>query len=203
MVISLAYPAWLLSHLTASPYNTVSYDNRALGVRLDLLVNSTHLKPGDGIAITIRESNMRFVPNELQARSNWMIRGLSLGACGTVNTPVGFAIFRGNYTEDNISRASPLQLYKPGTYFCPMILSGISSYIFAPGSDFVDIVGSCSPNPCLRMNVQDQGRFAGSWSELIPPLPSLSIFNQFSPGVYTVAGGDEWGDLLVLNFTVS
>ncbi len=130
MVISLAYPAWLLSHLTASPYNTVSYDNRALGVR-------------------------------------------------------------------------PLQLYKPGTYFCPMILSGISSYIFAPGSDFVDIVGSCSPNPCLRMNVQDQGRFAGSWSELIPPLPSLSIFNQFSPGVYTVAGGDEWGDLLVLNFTVS
>ena len=35
------------------------------------------------------------------------------------------------------------------------------------------------------------------------PFLGLATFHQFSPGVYTVAGGDEWGTLLVLNFTVS
>ncbi len=79
MAISLAYPAWLLSHLTASPHNGVSDSNSALGIRLDLSVNSTSLKPGDKIAITISERNLRLVPNEVRAASDWKIRGLNLG----------------------------------------------------------------------------------------------------------------------------
>jgi len=204
MAISLAYPVWFLSQLTASPYNNVSNSNPALGIRLDLSVNSTSLKPGDTIAITISENNLRPIPNEVRAASDWKLQGLSLGPCGTVNRPIGFAIFKGNYTKENLSARHPLQLYQPGTYFCPMILSGINSYVFEPLSNLADVVvGSCTTNPCFKLQIEEQTQVAGSWSEPTLPFPGLATFHQFSPGVYTVAGGDEWGDLLVVNFTVS
>src|SRR3989442_15943900 len=81
MAISLAYPVWFLSQLTASPYNNVSNSNPALGIRLDLSVNSTSLKPGDTIAITISENNLRPIPNEVRAASDWKLQGLRLGPC--------------------------------------------------------------------------------------------------------------------------
>jgi len=202
MAISLAYPAWLLSHLTASPYNTVSYSNPAVGLRLDLSVNSTSFNPGDDIAITINEHNLRLLPNEVRAASDWKLQGLSLGPCGTVNRPIGFAVFHGNYTKDDISAGHPLQLYKPGTYFCPMILSGINSYIFDPASNLANVMGTCTPNPCFKLPIEDQSEVAGSWGETILPFLGQATFHQFSPGVYTVAGGDEWGDILLLSFTV-
>ena len=43
--------------------------------------------------------------------------------------------FKGNYTAANISSATPLQIYEPGIYHCPMILADISSYVFQPLSD--------------------------------------------------------------------
>src|SRR6266567_9248374 len=194
MAISLAYPAWLLSHLTASPHNGVSDSNSALGIRLDLSVNSTSLKPGDKIAITIRERNLRLVPNEVRAASAWKLQGLSLGPCGTVNRPIGFAIFKGNYTRENLSAKHPLQLYQPGAYFCPMILSRINSYVFEPLSNLADVEG-------FKLQIEDQTQVAGAWCEPILPFPGLATFHPFSPGVYTVVGGDEWGDLIVLHFT--
>lgn len=201
MAISLAYPVWFLSQLTASSYNNLSYSNPALGIRLDLSINSTSLKPGDKITITISENNLRLVPNEVRAASDWKLQGLSLGPCGTVNHPIGFAILKGNYTKDNISIGHPLQLYQPGVFHCPMILSGIDSYAFDPASNLANVVGSCTPNPCFKLQIEDQALVAGSWSETLP-FPGQASFHQFTPGVYTVAGGDEWGDLLVLNFTV-
>ena len=32
---------------------------------------------------------------------------------------------------------------------------------------------------------------------------SNSQLTNFAPGVYTVVGGDEWGNLIVLHFTVA
>src|SRR5207245_7619552 len=104
----------------ALPIYNVSDSNPALGIRLDLSVNSTSLKPGNTIAITISENNLRPIPNEVRAASDWKLQGLSLGPCGTVNRPIGFAIFKGNYTKENLSAGNPLQLYQPGTYFSPM-----------------------------------------------------------------------------------
>jgi hypothetical protein len=201
MAISLAYPAWSLSHLAASPYNTASDSNPALGIRLDLSVNSTSLKPGDKITITMSEQNLRSFLNEVRAASDWKLQSLSLGPCGTVNRPIGFAIFKGNYTKDDISAGHPLQLYRSEIYFCPMILSGIRSYVFDPLSNLANVVGSCIPNPCFKLRIENQAQVRGSWSEMIL-FPDQATFHEFSPGVYTVAGGDEWGDLLVLNFTV-
>jgi len=176
--------------------NTASDSNSGLGIRLDLSVNSTSLKPGDKITITISESNLRLVLNEVRAASAWKLQGLSLGPCGTVNRPIGFAIFKGNYTRENLSAKHPLQLYQPGAYFCPMILSRINSYVFEPLSNLADVEG-------FKLQIEDQTQVAGAWCEPILPFPGLATFHPFSPGVYTVVGGDEWGDLIVLHFTVS
>lgn len=201
MATSLAYSLMLHPVLTASPYTAVSGSNPALGIRLDLSVSSTSLKQGDKIAITMSGHNLRLLPNEVKAASNWKLRDLSLGPCGTVNFPIGFAIFQGGYTRDTIYAGKSLQLYKPGVYHCPMILSRIDSYAFDPSSSHANVIGSCSRNPCLELRVEDQTQVAGSWGDT-PFFLGESAFHQFSPGVYTLAGGDEWGDLLVLNFVV-
>jgi hypothetical protein len=33
--------------------------------------------------------------------------------------------------------------------------------------------------------------------------PSSAVHHLFEPGVYTVAAGDEWGDVVLLHFTVA
>jgi hypothetical protein len=33
--------------------------------------------------------------------------------------------------------------------------------------------------------------------------PPNAVQQYFEPGVYTVVGGDEWGNMVVLHFTVS
>jgi len=182
--------------------DTASDSNSGLGIRLDLSLSSISLKPGEKIAVTISENNLRPFPNEVRAASDWKFQGLSLGPCGTVNRPIGFAIFKGNYTNENISAGHSLQLYL-GTYFCPMILSRINSYVFEPLSNLADVGSGCAPNPCFPLQIEGQTQVAGAWREPILPFPGLATFHQFSPGVYTVAGGDEWGDLIVLHFTVS
>jgi hypothetical protein len=83
-----------------------------------------------------------------------------------------------------------------------MILSGINSYVFEPASNLANVVGSCTPNPCFKLPIESRTQVAGSWSETIFPFLDQATFHQFSPGVYTVAGGDEWGGILILNFTI-
>src|SRR6267378_2827060 len=195
MAVSLAYPLMLHPVLTASPYTAVSESNPTLGIRLDLSVNSTSLRQGDKLIVTLSEHNLRLLPNEVKAASNWKHPELSLGPCGTVNFPIGFAIFQGGYAKDTIYAGKSLQLYNPGVYNCPMILSRIDWYAFDPSSSHTNVVGSCEPNPCLELRVEDQVQIAGSWGDT-PFFLGESTFHQFSPGVYTVAGGDEWGNLL-------
>jgi len=40
---------------------------------------------------------------------------------------------------------------------------------------------------------------AGFWTGSRPD----ATLNIFTPGIYTVVGGDEWGALVILHFTIS
>jgi len=201
MPLSLACQGGPVLPLAATPNNLVSYANPSLGIRLDLSVNSTSLEPGDKIAITINEQNLSPNPDKIQAASNWRLEGLSLSPCGTLDLPIGFAILKGYYTKDNVATGHPLQLYQPGPYFCPAAVSGIKSYVFDPESNLASVVTRAS-SIGFKLTIQGQGVFAGSWSRTMP-IQGQTIFHQFSPGVYTVVGGDEWGDITILNFTVT
>jgi hypothetical protein len=46
--------------------------------------------------------------------------------------------------------------------------------------------------------LKDEIGLKGYWTN-----DSVSQFNNFDPGVYTVIAGDEWGALVILHFTVS
>ena len=200
---------WGLSVEATNNVNNLSSDsNLSVGVRLDLLVNSTSLTLGDGIAIGMSLHNLRSSPNNVSTSANWKFQW-NLGPCGNPNSPMSFAIFRGYYISDNVSAGKPLELYPPisGPFFgCgPGVL--IHSFIFDPSGDNASVWGSCSPNPCFKWQMSSLDEFSGSWTLETPPRPTsfgtLGTFSPFSVGTYTVAGSDEWSDLAVLHFTVS
>ena len=169
-------------------------------LKLSLSLNSTTLQTGQSVSIVIDEQNMLPVVNNVSSSDSWLLSGLSLCSCGTINYPFGVAIFQGYYSSANVSTATPLMLYDPGAlHGCPMILSEITAYVFQPSINIADIFGSCDPNPCtsdteMNATVSATGYWMGS--------PTATLTN-FSPGIYTVVAGDEWGTSAVLHFTVS
>lgn len=169
---------------------------------LDLLlsVNSTLISPNEGVGITIQERNTLLETNDVPSAKDWPMQSLTLGPCGPVNLPMGIEVFQGYYTSANVSTAKPLSLYDPNaTYSCPMILSGVTAYLFQPHSDTAAVVGTCNPNPCFTESIASEPGFDGYWAS---NLIQGSIFKAFPPGVYTVAGGDEWGALAIVHFAV-
>jgi hypothetical protein len=120
---------------------------------------------------------------------------MGVGPCGSGNYPMGFVIMRGNLTLDEVRNGESLQLYPPGTYACPMILTFIQSYVFSPSSSHASVTGSCSPSACFSDNMSASMTFSGEYG--------LLGFRNFTPGFYTVVGGDEWGGLTLLHFAVT
>src|SRR2546425_5958657 len=167
------------------------------GLALSLLLNSTRIRPGQGISITVRETNTLSTVNNVSASTHWPLRGLNVGPCGPLNFPVGLAIIQGYYDSSSVSAGRPLGLYQPGQHSCPAILSKIDAYVFQPSSDRASIVGSCTPEPCFAENMSSTIGARGYWLDSL--LPSAA-FSEFAPGLYTAVGGDEWGTLAVLHF---
>ena len=178
------------SIVTAKPVN---------GLELYLELNSATFNPGQTVMVTAGEWNTRTMLNEVAAGGRWPVQGLAMGPCGTLNYPMGVALYAGYYTEDNIYSATPLRLYDPkALYHCPMILSSISSYNFQPSSYNADVYGSCEPNPCIaNFNVSGTIAYTGFWLD-----DQDSTFSNFVPGIYTAACGDEWGTLILIHFLV-
>jgi hypothetical protein len=176
------------------------------GLMLSLSLNATTFQPSQEISVLIDEHNTLPTENNVTASYSWPLNGLSLGlTCENSNYPVGVAIFQGYYTSSNISSTAPLQLYNPSiTYHCPVMLP-IGYYSFAPLSDTASVFcitaggfGGGEPNPCLTdFKVSSEITVTGYWTNDHEP-----TFCNFTPGTYTVVGGDEWGALVVLHFVV-
>src|SRR5438309_3475641 len=126
------------------------------GLALNLLLNSTRIRPGQGVAITVQEKNTLSSVNNVSASMKWPLSGFGFGPCGPLNFPVEVAIVQGYYTSSDVSAGRPLGLYQPGAYYCPTILSGISSYVFQPSSDRASIIGSWTLEPCFMQNMASE-----------------------------------------------
>jgi len=166
---------------------------------LKLLLNATSISSGHAISIGIDEQNTLPRTNNVSSAKSWRLNGLGTGPCGPLNAPLGIGIMKGYYADNNASAGALLDLYQPGQYNCPMILSGIGAYVFQPSSDMASVIGSCDPNPCLTLNMSSTVSSKGYWSS---NLLQGATFSNFSPGVYTVVAGDEWGTLVLLHFIV-
>jgi hypothetical protein len=175
------------------------------GLMLSLSLNATTFQPGQEISVVIDEQNTLPTGNNVSASNNWPLNGLSLGStCETYNYPMGVAIFQGYYTSSNVSSATPLQLYNPGiSYHCPVMLA-VGYYSFAPLSDIASVFYATAdgfgggPSPYLTdFKVSSEIKVTGCWTNGQEP-----TLGNFTPGIYTVVGGDEWGTLAVLHFVV-
>jgi len=175
---------------------SVHIANASLGLELFLSSNSKINEPGQTFAINITEYNYENSTNQVQSQNDWVISGLSVGPCSG-NLPFGFSVFVGNYSLQDLSalkQKTGLMLYQPGTYNCPAVFN-VQGYIFSPHSNNASIMDDGTiPFGALT----SVGYFSGSWNTIL----SWTLFQRLLPGVYTVVAGDEWGDVVLLHFTI-
>ncbi len=184
---------------------TAAQVSTSTGLETSLTLNATSILPGQWISLTISESNSMKTTNNVSASNSWPIQYLSLGACSE-NYPVGIGIFEGYYTLANVTSISEAQMVHfihPGTYSCPEIFH-IDSYVFQPSGNLVNYSNLCtgpgSPGCLIPMTGTIQ--LNGSWSGG-DQFGKGAIDNILNPGIYTVVGADEWGQIVLLHFAVT
>jgi hypothetical protein len=191
------------STATYTPITLDQYSSTVIsryGLSLTLSLNSTTYHPGEQITVTIHEKNTLPVENNIHAANRWPVQGLNLGPCGRLNYPFGISILQGYYDAKSAVAIAPLQLFDPNAmYYCPAILADVYyDYDFQPWSDVATIHTGYDFEP-WSINMTARVTSAGFWTGSRPN----ATFSNFTPGIYTVVGGDEWGALVILHFTIS
>jgi len=182
------------------------------GLQLVISFNSTEIRPGNSVNLSVSTRNILSIPNNKSSESDWVLptRGQGFGPCTPLNnSPFRIAAFMGYYTGANISQAQPLTVFNPtGMYSCTAI-SQFIYVVFQPDSNNVDLYGclgsSCQTSgvfPFFESYFQVAGYYTNSSSEIGTTTESYS-YHPLGVGDYTLAVGDEWGDLTLLHFTVT
>ncbi|MGI0092273.1 MAG: hypothetical protein ACREBS_11250 [Nitrososphaerales archaeon] len=173
--------------VNSSPESASTVDT-SLGIEFALSLNSSEITNyipfPTFLNITLAEYNILPAANNVSVQNRWA-KNLTLG-CPT-SYPFGIEIFKGSFSYGNISSArDSLDIF--GSFMC----TGFPpphSYYFANDS---------SP-------VQFSIPFCGSCCRLIfnPNCNCDStILSPLAIGRYTIVAGDEWGNLLLLHFSV-
>jgi len=144
--------------------------------------------------------------------------------------PLEFNVFAGNYTAASLAASEPGVV--PENIGC-MENENVSQLVFQPDSDEVNVTAyyavNIGPNETPAANYRMEWRMessftvGGYWNASaiynpfdlastgvgsnsftfgypeVPPLGQIT----FSPGVYTLAVADEWGQVVLIHFTVS
>lgn len=202
--------------------------NTTSGLQLELALNTSVIfahpvanNESGAILVLVSLLNTLATSNNLTASNGWALPDLSPGMCSDYNQPFGIDVMKGYYTSSNVSSASPLQLFAPS--FCPVYFPP-AYFVFDPKSNYVNTVSSprtsiqlvtSSTSTFTRTTLTENVNPLGDAEREIPlsgycctevPNANGTSFTYgsipFTVGTYTVAGGDEWGDLVLLHFTV-
>ena len=173
------------------------------GLSLSVSTNSTTYRPGQEVSTTIDIKNMRTETNDIVAGNDWPYDNLEIDQCDMgpwgFAYPYGIAIFQGSYFPSNFAAVTPLALYDYNLLVpCPSPIPAVS-YDFQPMSDVATVSGSSTQFPTSTFAINIKLTETGYWSGSAPNVTK----RNFEPGVYTIVGGDEWGALVVLHFTVT
>ena len=167
-------------------------------LRLGLTLNSSELHPGEYVTMNASLTNTLSTSNNVTDAYQWLIKGLDVGyAC--LQYPFGVGVIKGYYTTQNVSTGTLLDMFKPGPPIeCPV--NHVQYFDFQPGSDIV-VVNQFNEKLQMNVTVTIGGYWTGYWnpqSGLPPP-----TFHRFENGIYTVVAADEWGNILLLYFSVT
>jgi hypothetical protein len=199
---------------------TMSSLNRSSGLTIQLAMNTSTVfenplsaNESGGILIMISLYNTLPTANNLSSAQGWPMQGLLAGPCSGYK-PIGIAVMKGFYTAGNISAGQPLPLFQE--VFCPQYFPA-AYYIFGPTSDYVRMASKPnSPIGTSNLTTAQSSNPLGDMLAVVPldgsccrqiPGPQncgcyVYASIPFSTGTYTVVGGDEWGDLVLLHFSV-
>lgn len=176
------------------------------GLKLELSLNTTNLGRSETIAIEISEFNPENLPVNVSAQSDWAthIVGIGMPPCDFENEPISLAVAAGNYSVQNFTNASPLQLSSNSlVYHCAPVWSA-NYWVFQPMSNVTQLGGcldlsglkTCSPAG-LVFSTSQVVEASGTYT-----VAGQSEFSPFPPGTYTAIAGDEWGAIAILRFEV-
>jgi hypothetical protein len=169
------------------------------GLSLSLTLLTSTYQPGQEVTIVINEYNTLSTTNNIPASNKWPLKGLNLDPCNPLSATLGVALFQGYYSFSDLFTATPLVIFAPSKVHCPIEYIPVS-YSFKPSSDIANIaIDSDPPSKLKEQQIRADITIEGYWNTS----DVNASFINLSPGVYTIVGGDEWGALAVLHFTVS
>ena len=207
LIISLLALSACQSKITSPTQTTSDFNNvntasfkSIHGLSLTLSLDSQTYQHYQDVSIIIDEKNTLSKTNNIAASDKLLSEEFTLGPCNEAS-PFGIAVFHGLYTTSNFSSATPLTIFDPNAaYACPSSSWGEGiAYDFKALSDIATISHSTVPPSSYDLKLNKELQLNGYWSGNSPG----AVLNSFNPGVYTVVAGDEWGDLVVVHFTVS
>jgi len=186
------------SNTTSTP-GTASTSNPSDGLEFSLQT----IPGGNGtFTITAEEANLLSSVNNVTQGSEWKYPTDQLDPfnnCAPGVSPVGFAVFQGYYGMNNYTTGEALPLYDTATLVSCTVNYFPNMYLFQPKSDNVSVYNDRQfrVNTTASVSALVSGYWTGGQG-----LTSPATFNAFA-GSYTVLGADEWGNVLLLHFSVS
>ncbi len=195
---------------TSSSSSMSSSTSAKDGLRLSLNATVSETGSSDRIAISISDFNTLSTANTPAIVGMPSVGGTALGLDPCSQLPLGFAVAEGNYGANNVSEASPLSLWQPGTYMCPAEFA-VDYFSFSPLSDNVTLYSpqpsgsgsSTVPTPMWTAPDAFNQSFSGYWTGGSEASLQSGAFNAFQPGIYTLVGGDDYGQLVFVHVVLS
>jgi len=158
--------------------------------------------------------------NSSDLPSIWHFKGFPIWSWAGCDThfPMEFAVVNGNYTLAGLSALSP----GGPTPDVPMCSEGsfVNRFVFQPESDRANLTspnGDVILSPTFQSNYTVSGYYnetemanygsiqefmAGDFNHITFPNPPPPGQMAFTPGTYTVAASDEWGQITLVYFVV-
>jgi hypothetical protein len=200
--VGITYLVEVTLQRTNSHSTTTTTSDTGLGLTLTLSLNNTEVRKGSTLDITVYATNTRDVLNNLSADSHWRIVWLESDSQTGRDCPYFFAnvqVIRGYYTLSNVTTlpwnsTALLQLvpFVPG-HMCHAPFGMWQAFFpFQPHQAVVGYTYSV------------HGYYPVNATYTYPPwsYPHFLSFRPLEVEVYTVVAGDEWGDLVLLHFSV-
>ncbi len=197
---------------TGSP--TTSSTTSATGLRLTESISALTITEGQSLNASMSILNTHDALNSIQPSDQWAFQGVpvSLWPACYFSLPAQMVVLNGSYTEQDLQRVANSTF----NYGCAEGVE-ITQIVFQASSDQVNITGEYSVTGASQTHGPFQMALnfttGGSWNlRALSQEPNIPILSQdqsrqpnytaFAPGVYTVAVADEWGQAVVMHFTV-
>jgi hypothetical protein len=205
---------------TTTSFSTHVSTVSSSGLEFSVDLNATAIEPGRPLVAnvtlfnTLNESlSLSFAgaPANLTAQiAAWNNYDFSCGIGGLASYVAGFALFKGHFSADNVSLApDPLQLAKE-VQLCggSLIIAQNDSIVFMPDSEHASIPKADPFEDSINLNMTtgDSGLY-GYWNRTsyiccAANANARNLFRYLTPGEYTIAAEDYWGDRVFAYFQV-